>query len=466
MPAQPPAWQQTEDTDPTSWIIALVVLIVGFALVAILSRRPTTAPVLPPTAPPGPGPTSGVQARLTSLEVAGEAMLDAGYSVTGVRAALLDIARVNGDPSTEIVVLPNALFVSSHGGGQLSTGATSSGSTALRLDQVDALDTVIRAARRAPSAPDEIPAGIAAMRALPPPFSPAQRVAAYGLLSAGLSVLLNASWAGVATAAILGLIVGVLLLLAQGVRRQYRALVTVGLSFGVSTAVFSLTQLGFDPGVLPALAAPLITLLPGALLTTGVIELATGQMMAGAGRLAGGTMQLILLAAGVVAGSALVGVPQLDLTQQTQNPIGPLGPWLAVALFGIGIVVYQGGRPRTIGWILLVLYVAYGAQVIGDIFFGGVLSAMVGALAMTPVAYLVSHQRGGPAAFASFLPAFWMLVPGTLGLVGVAGVLGGDSTGVTTLVTTASTMVAITLGILAGTALGSRLSGDRTVVAV
>jgi uncharacterized membrane protein YjjB (DUF3815 family) len=91
---------------------------------------------------------------------------------------------------------------------------------------------------------------------------------------------------------------------------------------------------------------------------------------------------------------------------------------------------------------------------------------MIGALAMTPVAYLVSTQRSGPAAFASFLPAFWMLVPGSLGLVGVASILDGDSAGLNTLVATASTMVSITLGILAGSVLGTRVAGRSTVVAV
>jgi uncharacterized membrane protein YjjP (DUF1212 family)/uncharacterized membrane protein YjjB (DUF3815 family) len=466
--AIPAAWREAAAVDPASWITAVIVLLAALVLVGVLGRH-RDVPVQPlPEPPPGPAAstaTGAVEAGLGVLEAVGEAMIDAGYSVTGVRSALVDIATVNGYPATEIVVLPTALFVSTRGHGEVHTGAVSSGHFPLRLNQIDALDDVVRAARSAPSAPGSVRAGIAAVRSLTPPYSAVQRVAAYTLLSASLAVLLGGSWAGVGAAAVLGLAVGVLLLLTETVARQYQALVTVGTAFVVSAAVFSLTQYGVDPGVLAALIAPLVTFLPGALLTTGVIELATGQMMAGAGRLAAGTMQLILLAVGIVAGATLVGVPQLDLSQ-AQDPLGPLAPWLAVALFGIGVVVHQCGRPSSIGWILVVLYVAYGAQVIGDLFLGGVLSAAVGALAMTPVAYLVSRQRSGPAAFACFLPAFWLLVPGALGLVGVASILDGDSAGLTTLVTTASTMVAIMLGILAGTALGARLAGGRTVVAV
>ena len=454
--------------DPISWIIAAAVLLAGTILVVILARRHdpvavATTPAFLPRSLPETG--EGTAARLSSLEAVGEAMLDAGYSVTGVRSALVDIAEVNGYPDTEVVVFPTALFVSARALGDSRTGAVSSGHSELMLNQIDALDDVVTTARTAPSDPTTIIAGVASVRALPPPYSRTQRVLAHALLSGSISVLLGASWAGVGVAAALGLVVGAALLRTENAWSRYQALITVGLAFVVSVVVFTLTGIGLDPGVLAALIAPLITLLPGGLLTTGVIELATGQMMAGAGRLAAGAMRLVLLGAGIVAGSALVGVPGLDF-DQAQNPIGPLGPWLAVAVFGVAIVICQCGRPASMAWVLLVLYVAYGAQVIGDIFFGGVLSAMIGALAMTPVAYLVSRQHSGPAAFASFLPAFWMLVPGSLGLVGVASILDGDSAGLNTLVTTASTMVSITLGILGGSVLGTRLAGRGTVVAI
>ena len=82
----------------------------------------------------------------------------------------------------------------------------------------------------------------------------------------------------------------------------------------------------------PALVAPLITFLPGALLTIAVLELATGQILAGSSRFASGFFQLVLLA--------------------------------------LGIVWSQGLRRVSIPAILIVLYVAYAGQVLGGIFFG------------------------------------------------------------------------------------------------
>ena len=69
---------------------------------------------------------------------------------------------------------------------------------------------------------------------------------------------------------------------------------------------------------------------------------------------------------------------------------------------------------------------------------------------MTPVAVLISRAPGGPPPMVSFLPAYWLLVPGALGLEGVTSLLHGDVTGFATLTTTLTTMVAVSLGVLVG----------------
>ena len=67
---------------------------------------------------------------------------------------------------------------------------------------------------------------------------------ASGVLSAALSVMLDASWLGIGLAGLLGLLVGVTVQATESVQRQYQALVTVGISFAVSTVVLTLTMLG------------------------------------------------------------------------------------------------------------------------------------------------------------------------------------------------------------------------------
>jgi len=64
---------------------------------------------------------------------------------------------------------------------------------------------------------------------------------------------------------------------------------------------------------------------------------------------------------------------------------------------------------------------------------------------MTPVPMLAARQRSGPPTLVTFLPAFWLLVPGAISLAGVTACLGKDRVeGTTSLVSAGSTMIAIT----------------------
>ncbi len=420
-----------------------------------------------------PAPESPIRANFAALEAIGEAMIDAGYTVMTVQESLEGIARVNGFPRTEIVAMPTALFVSTRsspsasarGGsaGEVHTGAISSGHRPLLLHQLDELDTIVGQARAGAIDANRARALVLLLRRLPPPYPAAVRVLAYVPVCAALAVLLGASATGVAVASVLGALVGAVLLLGSRLPRSYTPLITVTLAFGCAAAVFLLVRLGWDPGVLPSLIAPLVVLLPGALLTTGIIELSTGQMMEGVARVAAGLMQLVLLVAGFVVAAVLVDLPHIAFAE-ADRPLGPIAPWIAVAVFGIGIVVNRGGRPRTILWTVPILYCAYGAQVLGELVFGGVISAFIGAVVLTPLAVLASRHPSGPAAPVVFLPGFWMLVPGALGLVGVTALLGGDHTGLSTLITTVSTMVAIAVGALLGSALTGAFHTTRTLL--
>ncbi len=451
-----PAASSTGAVPLSSVLIALAVLVLVSLVLLRLARKGEGQIAQPEAAPPRTGtePDTDVLVLLAS---AGEALIDSGFDVDDVDADLEEIARAYGMADTEIIALPTALLVSSGTGGRLRTRAVTSGRQRLRLHQIEEVDDVVRAARTGRIDPRSAHDQIMAIRTRPPPFGASMQVLGQVLATVGLVVLLGSSWLGIVVSAGLGGLVGALLLAGSRVPPRFQVLLTVAASFSVSLVVFLLSRTGLDFDVAPSLIAPLVTLLPGALLTTSVIELSTGQMISGAGRLAAGAAQLVLLGLGILAAAALVGVPAFDLTA-TKPALGAVGPWLAVGVFGIGIVMNLCARPSSLGWILLVLYVAYGGQVLGGLFFGGVLSAFVGAAAMTPVADLVARQRTGPPAIVSFTPAFWLLVPGALGLVGVAALLHGDSTGTTTLVTTVETMVAIALGVLVGRAISIMVS--------
>jgi uncharacterized membrane protein YjjB (DUF3815 family) len=79
---------------------------------------------------------------------------------------------------------------------------------------------------------------------------------------------------------------------------------------------------------------------------------------------------------------------------------------------------------------------------------------------MSPVAAYIALRPTGPPVQVSFLPAFWLLVPGALGLVGVTQLLGANrADALAGLVSTATTMIGISFGVLLGLAVGA--SVDR-----
>ena len=83
----------------------------------------------------------------------------------------------------------------------------------------------------------------------------------------------------------------------------------------------------------------------------------------------------------------------------------------------------------------------------------GLLSGFFGALAMTPLALWVETLRNGPPKLVTFLPGFWLLVPGAAGLIGVTELLGvNHELGAQAIVDTLVTVMSIALGVLIGTA--------------
>lgn len=446
-----------------SILIAAAVLVA--AAIILLAVRPRAirditiearAAAITGSMPISPDDEPDAQAILDATQAVGQAMTQAGYSVETVQGALRDIAHANGLLESEALVFPNAVLMSARGAGQHQTGAVSSDDGRLLLSQIDELQRTVDAARTGVLSPRSVVEKISRIRETPPEYGRVIRVVAYGFLSGALSVLLGASWHGVIVAAALGLVAGTALMISERMPRRYGALNTVALAFLVSLAVFLLLRAGLGYGILPALVAPLVLLLPGTLLSTAMLELTTGHLISGAGRLAGGATRLLLLGAGILSAAAVVGVPHVDFDVDA-NLLGPISPWIAVAVLGVGISVHASAPRRALPWMLLVLYVAYAAQVLADQLVGGVISAFVGALVLTPVTSLVARQPTGPAALVTFTAGYWLLVPGALGLIGVTDLLDQDGAASASLLATLSTMVAIALGVLAGSAISNRL---------
>src|SRR5262249_42655806 len=205
-----------------------------------------------------------------------------------------------------------------------------------------------------------------------------------------------------------------------------------------------------------ALVPPLVSFLPGAMLTFGMVELAYGDMVSGASRLLTGIVELVLLAFGLAAGAVLVGYSYEHLTDVTGESVSApwdvLGPWLGVVVFWIGVYLTFSAPRNSLWWMLLVLLSAFGAQQIAAAIFNKDLSGFFGTLVATPLGYWIHKRFKGPPSMVTFLPSFWLLVPGALGLLTVKRLLSepAERAG---LINVAFAFASIALGALVGASL-------------
>src|SRR5690606_20757132 len=85
--------------------------------------------------------------------------------------------------------------------------------------------------------------------------------------------------------------------------------------------------------------------------------------------------------------------------------------------------------------------------------FGKEISGFFGTLVATPLGYLIQQRFKGPPSMVTFLPSFWLLVPGSLGLMSVTRMLSDRAAGLDGLVSAMLAVASIALGTLVGASL-------------
>ena len=184
----------------------------------------------------------------------------------------------------------------------------------------------------------------------------------------------------------------------------------------VSTFVFSLTRLGYIFGPANLLITPLITFLPGALLTTGMIELASMHILSGSSRLIYGAAVLLLLFVGISIGLNLSGLSSYLVYSYEAVAFPWWAPLLGTLLFGVGTFIRLSGANRDLSWMLLVLYIAMLGQSFGEQYFNSYVGAFLGATLMALSSEFIARSPRRTPALVSQMLAFWFLVPGAQGI--------------------------------------------------
>ncbi len=401
--------------------------------------------------PPPPAPNTTI--LLEFLFRLGRAYLACGEQTAKVEKLLRLTAAAYGMRKTRVVALPTAVFIALHDRNGERVTLAESQPQLLRLDQMAEVYALGEEAQHARIDPRQGLKRLTAIRRQKVRFGPVGHVLGHVVLTVGLALILMPTSTNLAAAAVLGLIVGLLKLLSLG-----RSLLSVPLPVIAAGLVSALVFLAIGKGIpvdpLHALVPPLVTFLPGGMLTLGMLELAYGDMVSGSSRLIAGFVQLVLLAFGLAIGAIFTGYVPADLVLTTAGYApSSWSPWAGVLVFGLGVYLHFSAPRKSFLWMTLVLLLAFAAQRLASGFFSSELSGFFGMLVATPLGYLIQYRFRGPPAVVTFFPAFWLLVPGALGLLSVTRILSDRAAGIDGLITVVYVITSIALGTLVGASL-------------
>lgn len=401
-----------------------------------------------------PAPPSDLQVRRLLVALA-TAMVATGQPVSDVEDEVLEVAARLGRPDAQVAAGPTGVMLST-GSGEPATYEGVKGS--LRLDQAADVRTIRHQLVEGSITLDEATGALLALSTRPSRYPVWLANLGWVGIATGIALILQPGWANVAFAAVGGTVVVALFRLAQRFRLISTLLPTLA-AFLLACLVFAAVDAGLVEGPLRTLLPPLAVLLPGALIVTGLSELASGDMVAGTSRLAFGSVQLLLFTLGIVAAAQLFAVPTGALTNLRVDELGWWAAPLGLVLIVLGIELLESPSLRLLPWIGLTLVLAFAAQSAGQALSGPALGSFAGALAASLGASAVEAVKPTLPRLVVFLPSFWLLVPGSLGLLSTTQLAVDPAGSVEAALGVLGVVTAIALGLLVGAALAQSVRG-------
>jgi uncharacterized membrane protein YjjP (DUF1212 family) len=319
-----------------------------------------------------------------------------------------------------------------------------------KLAQVDQLADSVAMHQISPS---QGLARLEAILAAPPRYGRGLSTFVHGVTAGALAVFFGGSLEDVAVTAGIGLTLGLLAQVAKRSTDQARVFELLGSAFAAFAAgVMSSVWHAVTPSLVTV--AALIVLLPGMQLTVAMTELATRNLIAGTARLMFAVVVLLELVVGVAIGERIANA-LVDIHQAAPIPLPEWSQWVALLASALGVAFVVNAHPKAFGWIVAACTVGYVGTRTGTAWLGPDLGVLVGALALGVLGNAYARWLGRPAQVV-LVPAVLLLVPGSMGLRGMASLLGRDTlSGVETVFAMFVVAIAIVAGLLVSNAIVS-----------
>jgi len=254
--------------------------------------------------------------------------------------------------------------------------------------------------------------------AMPSPWSVLTYALSFVLVGAGFAGLIQGNLWDVAVSGLLSLAVYIIVVIAD----------KVGGRFADALPFVSAYLAGFcAAGVkifLPEINHTLVTLsaivilIPGFMVSAGIIEIVENHVVAGSARLMAGLVYLIKQFVGAWLGIASVGIFWASENGASLSSAAANGTWIYIAFLFLGLCIAYQTLLRDFIWVLISCAFSYGVVIISSNLLSADLGILFGAIAAGIFANLWVRGTGRPTS-SVLIPAITVLVSGSIGFRGM-----------------------------------------------
>lgn len=281
-------------------------------------------------------------------------------------------------------------------------------------------------------------------------------VASYAVSAGSIAAILHTGLAGTATAALIGLLIGVVSLISMA--RPNIANASEAISALLATLIATVIAVYVTPIALRSVViASLIVLMPGLTLTTAVRELSSQHLMSGTARMMGAIATLLKLAFGTIAAAQVCTYFGL-VPEDIVDTVPPAWvDWVAVLFAACSFAVLFRAARRDVPVVIAAVVLGYVCTQIGGTQIAPAFGVFIGGLVIGASANLYARALGRPGAIVRE-PGIILLVPGSVGFRTLSFVFERD---VILGIDTAISLVLLLLSIVAGLFFGDLLVPAR-----
>lgn len=272
---------------------------------------------------------------------------------------------------------------------------------------------------------------------------------AYAVAPACVAAILLTGWAGVATAAVIGLVTGVTALNAR--KRPNIAAAFEAISALLATIIATVVAVYLVPiQVRSVVVASLIILLPGMSLTAAVRELSSQDLVSGTARMAGAMAVVLKLAFGTVAATQICSLFGLVPPPVPLLAIPAWTEWVAVPLAALSFAITFRSPLRYFPIVIGAVIAGYLCTRIGGVYVSSAFGVFAGGLLLGASSNVFARAFNRPGALIRE-PGIILLVPGSVAFRSLSFVFERDvMLGLDTGITLMTLLVALVAGLLFG----------------